>query len=461
VIGVGADSNTIVVCDCSPFPALMREEDDWLRRLVTAVRPAEVLFRFGSHLPGDEELDDEPLATFDSASSTWWAGRYIGELEFEGRTLRLEPRFGMPRLLRWLSTIWGVKIFESTGAYRESRIWLWLIIAHLWAGRLIAGAKHGLPTRRVDNLHRGRSARGRLVVRKTALERAAGTDQIVSVTRVRSVDAAIGGIVLSAFRRLEAFLEQGGVSGGWLPDRGRAVIDQLRNVLDVQIRRKVETGRTGIIRYSPITESYRPVVDLSVSILDRRPLMPGGGDARKAIGIVLDMAEIWELYVAKVLQRGLDEFRVEHVGRSRSHVHWLLGSAVAEDKFGSLRPDLIVSDHLNRCRAIVDAKYKTTRARAGNLAGVAREDLYQIAAYVSGFGVAETRLDGFLVYPGDKGGEVDRRLAPRNPWRLGSAPRRNLWFLSLACEGADDDPDAAAAAERRLATLVAAAINQV
>jgi hypothetical protein len=41
--------------------------------------------------------------------------RYVGEVQFEGRTLRIEPRFGMPSLMRRLTTIWGVRLVDSKG----------------------------------------------------------------------------------------------------------------------------------------------------------------------------------------------------------------------------------------------------------------------------------------------------------------------------------------------------------
>ena len=183
------DAALIVARDCSPIPTSSRDEDEWLRSLARAAKPAELLLQIGK---GGDVQDNEPIVSFDSMSGTWWAGRYVGEVQFEGRTLRLEPRFGMPALMRWLTTIWGVRVVDFKGRYERQRIWLWLVIAHLWAGRLIAGAKHGLPYRRVDFVHSGRALRGKLLAGKTALARAAGEDRLVSLTRIRVVDPVIG-----------------------------------------------------------------------------------------------------------------------------------------------------------------------------------------------------------------------------------------------------------------------------
>jgi 5-methylcytosine-specific restriction endonuclease McrBC regulatory subunit McrC len=81
--------------------------------------------------------------------------------------------------------------------------------------------------------------------------------------------------------------------------------------------------------------------------------------------------------------------------------------------------------------AVADAKYKTTRINALNRTGVIREDLYQLAAYLSGFGDPGSRLDGFLIYPEDDSGQVATRLLPNNPWSLSSIPQRSLWFISV------------------------------
>jgi 5-methylcytosine-specific restriction enzyme subunit McrC len=450
-----SDAAVVVAMDCSRIPLATREDDEWLRRLVSAAKPAEMLLRLGHHR---DDPDDEPVASFDGASGVWWAGRYVGEVQFEGRSLRLEPRFGMPALLRWLSTIWGVRLIESKGRYEQQRIWLWLVIAHLWAYRLIAAAKHGLPFRRIETAHHGRALRGRLLVRETALARTLGSDHLASTTRTRVVDPIIGGIILSACERLQTALGQRRGKNYWLPERGKTLVDDLQSALGGPADMIAASAHTRV-RYSPITENYRPVVELSQSILTQRPRMAASGGHGKAFGILLDVAEIWELYVAKLLQIGLPALRVSHTGRATEHFRWLLSSAADGDKFGSLRPDIVIADHQGRCLAIADAKYKTNRINASNRTGVITDDLYQLSAYLSGFGDPTSRLDGFLIYPADEGGQVASRLSPKNPWTLSSAPQRNLWFLSTDC-GVDADAHALTDSERSLANTIQGAITR-
>ncbi len=438
----------IVASDCSLFPPLGREDDDWLRRLVATAKPAELLLPIGT---GGED-DDEPVAVFDSTAGLWRAGRYVGEIAFDGGTLRIEPRFGMPALMRWLGAIWGVRLVESKGVFREQRFWLWLVIAHLWAGRLIAAAKHGLPNRRIDTIHEGRALRGKLLARETALARAIGEDHLVSLTRARVVDPTIGGILLAAFDRLLEALGGRGERAAWLPDRGKAITDELYAALGGRAGEKAARG-WATPRYTPITEGYRSAVDLSLSILSQRPRAPATGGEAKTYGILLDMAEIWELYVAKLLQAGLPGLRVAHMGRTTKHFRWLL-TGVGGATFGSLRPDIMILDAYDRCLAIADAKYKTTRINGSNASGVLREDLYQLAAYLSAFGDLASRLDGFLIYPDDPEGVIARSLAPKSPWHFAATAQRNLWFVAAS----NDEFSLLAEGERALAERVREAL---
>jgi hypothetical protein len=202
----------------------------------------------------------------------------------------------------------------------------------------------------------------------------------------------------------------------------KATLQKLSQKSDVAVAIRYALERwSALVRYC---EDGRVEMDNNAAERRCAPSHSGGGS--KAFGILLDMAEIWELYVAKLLQIGLPALRVNHTGRSTEHFRWLLSSAADGDKFGSLRPDIVIADHQGHCLAIADAKYKTNRINASNRTGVITDDLYQLSAYLSGFGDPTSRLEGFLNYPADEGGQVASRLSPKKPWTLSSAPQRNI-----------------------------------
>jgi 5-methylcytosine-specific restriction enzyme subunit McrC len=207
------------------------------------------------------------------------------------------------------------------------------------------------------------------------------------------------------------------------------ILDDLRSALGPHCD-EAAAHKSHAIRYTPITEGYRPLVDLSVSILRRKPRAPDADGNAKSHGLLLDMAEIWELYIAKILQTGLPGLQVLHSGRSNFNFQWLLSSGTGR-LLQSLRPDILILNANERCLAIADAKYKNTRTNSENVNGVSREDLYQLSAYLSGFGNSERRMDGFLIYPEDAAGQVTSSLSSGNPWRVAAGHDRHLWFMSV------------------------------
>ena len=80
----------LAATDCSPLnPQPTAADADWLRRLAAGARASDLIVP----ISGDRD-DDEPVV-YCAWDGTWWAGRYVGSLSFEGRSLTIEPRFGL------------------------------------------------------------------------------------------------------------------------------------------------------------------------------------------------------------------------------------------------------------------------------------------------------------------------------------------------------------------------------
>jgi 5-methylcytosine-specific restriction enzyme subunit McrC len=83
---------------------------------------------------------------------------------------------------------------------------------------------------------------------------------------------------------------------------------------------------------------------------------------------------------------------------------------------GRLRPDLIIRDE-TEVVAILDAKYKRLTPTRERPDGVAREDLYQLAAYATRFSPSSVAA---LIYPLDAGDTAVLPAAERlGPWTDG------------------------------------------
>lgn len=86
----------VTVRDCCAFdPQPNEEERTWLVALARGFRAGELVVPLSDD-PRDDEPDD--YLVYCDKDGTWRAGRYIGEVTFQKRTLTIEPRMGMPVL---------------------------------------------------------------------------------------------------------------------------------------------------------------------------------------------------------------------------------------------------------------------------------------------------------------------------------------------------------------------------
>lgn len=424
-----AEDRAIEATDLTPITGITGEEDAWLRQLAQAADTNTLALKLSRRGAGDYE----PVVLFDERSGSWWAGRYIGEVRYQGKTLRIFPRFGMPQLQRWLSRIWGVRLFSTTGRYERARIWLWELLAKVWEARLLAAAKHGLPTTRRDELYRGEIIRGRLEVRLTASEFAVGRKCLVSRARSRNVDSHIGGIVVRAFDHLRQELHHLGNERSWLTQRGQTLVAELCSHITKREALDAAESRAPI-RYTPITECYRSVVELSRAISRQRPSSSSAAGSHDVLGVFIDMAEVWELYVYHLLRSTLLGVEIVHAGRKLERDDVLLRSDRTGDPLARLKPDILVLvPRTNRVVGVLDAKYKTTTPTLERPHGITREDLYQMAAYLSAFGRSTEVLHGGLVYPALPDSPTIADLEAKSPWRFFATEHR-LWFFGLSCQ---------------------------
>jgi 5-methylcytosine-specific restriction enzyme subunit McrC len=168
------------------------------------------------------------------------------------------------------------------------------------------------------------------------------------------------------------------------------------------------------VRYTPITLRFRSLALLSHRIASR--LGYGvTGESGAAEGLLIDVAELWELFLLGCLRTTIPTgMSVEHGTTAGERLH-LLESADGMRRMGRLKPDLIVR-HGSDVVAIIDAKYKRLTASRDRPTGVDTADLYQLAAYASRLRPALAAL----VYP----------ASPDDAqWPVASAESNGPWSL--------------------------------
>jgi 5-methylcytosine-specific restriction enzyme subunit McrC len=406
--------------DCSPLdPQPDAEEVSWLRRVSREVRPTSHVVGLGG-----ERDEDEPIV-YCERDGTWWAGRYVGSVSLDGHRLTIEPRFGLDTLRQWLLQVLNIALVESPGEHREDESFVVQLLAAVWSRAFIEAARHGLPALRQEVFSTGHMVRGRLDVARSVRLLASGSDAVVSASRERSLDNALSRALVAAYAVLRRWMGPG-TEHHWLPARAQDLLPHLLAVTGPrpEIPTELELKR---VRYTPITSAFRPVAELSLQIAHRRGLVQDSTEEGAIQGVLLDVAELWELYVLAVLRVAAAGFEVHHGTVDPRASGALLESEVDQRKLGMLKPDALVLRN-RHVVGVLDAKYKRLFPTRVSPAPQ-REDLYQLTSYLARYGQGGTPCWGALIYPQDQHQPGLPWAEGGNPWLLD--PTRRVFFLTL------------------------------
>lgn len=414
----------LVVADLSEFDGLTDDDEAWLERLQRHVRASNYLVRLG------EAAVEEDVVVRRTERGRWAAGRYIGELSFEGRRLEVVPRLGELVVERWLGEVLNLVAVPDTAARRGTASFIARLMGAVWCRALGEASRHGPPAFRREHLTEGLHVRGRLDVRRTVRVRASGSPHVASVTSFRDVDNDVSRVVVAAERALRDLIGH----DQWHTPRVREVLPSLHAAVGTRPQLPDLRGLTRI-RYTPITRPFKTLAELSWRIAKLEGF--GATDEEgSSEGLLLDAAELWELFLLHALRRALPQLTVDH-GTTSTEAAWLLTSADGQLGLGRLKPDLVVRDG-DRVVAVLDAKYKRLQDMwPERPLGVDRGDLYQLTSYLAGY-AAEGAKFGALLYPDDP-----------NARRLSTAEKHGPWTINdeqaVRFERVPLEPDAAAA----------------
>lgn len=407
--------------DLSPHHPADPEEDAWLTRLAAYLADHDHTLTLGGRHREDDE-DDAALTR--GADGRWWTGRFIGEINFEGRELRIAPRLGIDVIGVWLARALNVSVLPESATRAARGPLIAQLVDRMWSAALAEAGRHGPPRFRFVDSHRGAYVRGHLDVPGTVRLRMAGAPKVASRHERRSTDNPVGRVIVLADRTLTSLL---GRERPWRPELADEILEQLRAAVGSNPRMPRDRELRGV-RYAPITRPFESVARLSVEIARRRGILTSGS-GQDTSGVLIDVAELWELFLLHCARRALGERRVEHGTSASSGTFLLTAGADPSVRLGRLKPDLLIHDAEGRERAVIDAKYKRLRSSRERPSGVDRGDLYQLVAYLAGHDVPY----GALAYPPAHGDEA--RAADLGPWQLASG--QEAGFLRLpADEGA-------------------------
>jgi len=384
-----------------PARVLSSAEDSWLTDIAAETDPTSLVV----HVRTSHAADEPGPILERQLDGGWRAGRYVGELRREGRVLEIRPRLGVDTIAAWVGAALNLRVVPRSAEHGGTAALVAELVAATWRSALVEAVRHGLPGFRSLEPCEGLNARGRLDVQGTMRLRSRNSPRLASIERRKLVDNPVTRSIVLADRMLDRRL---GRRPGWRGDRIEEIMPRLVGAVGARpaLPSRKELDR---VRYTPITRAYRRAAELSWQIARNRGLRVSATGERTE-GLLIDVAELWELFLVHCARRALGASQVTH-GTRLSRGSALLHSTVREGAtLGRLFPDLIVGDTASP-RAIIDAKYKPL----ADPRGVDREDLYQLTSYLS----ANSRNPlpmGVLAYP-RIGETIQARAETNGPWR--------------------------------------------
>jgi 5-methylcytosine-specific restriction enzyme subunit McrC len=361
------------------------DDDEWnvLAAIASETDPTKLTISIGKSMAAAEPgpvLELQP-------DGTWRAGRYIGEIRRDGHVLEIRPRLGVDRIAAWAGAVLNIRIIAKAAEQTGTSALIAELVAAAWRSALVAAARDGLPGLRAPLRHVGAYAVGNLDVPATVRLRAVRQPQVASVSRPRNLDNPVSRSIVLADRTLARRLRR----PDWRGDRIEEIMPRLRGATGERPRlpRRRELDAVG---YTPITERYRRVAELSWQIAHNRGLRAEATGERSE-GLLIDVAELWELFLLHCARRALGASAVTHGTRLDTARPLLRSRAEPSKTLGRLFPDVLIGPKAEPT-AVIDAKYKPL----ADPRGVDREDLYQLNAYLTAHANRRV-LVGALAYP--------------------------------------------------------------
>ncbi len=369
--------------DCSPFDEKISKNYDRVLHHFQKVQQGFEFFSFNSQ----SEIE-EPVIRYDYKTRQWWAGRFIGEAEFEFDgdlyQIKIEPRFGEPQLFRMLSEIFNIRFSESQDSIQKvnsNQIIIRKLISYLWVSMLSSANRYGFPRHSKRKTYKGTKVRGAINVRESIVPIRIESE-IVSNYQEKSLDDSFMKVLSLAYQILKDDFFLGEIT---LNQNAKYSVDQIKGYRgDKKILTDLDFQQ---IRLKQIYESFQAVLRLSWDIIKSKAERDKKTGNNSSVSYFIDMAEIWEKYIQSLL---IKELRKSGWRLINNEFETYNGPVINR----KLIPDIVLKN--GNQVIVLDAKYKLMN---GQKRDIDRSDFFQIHTYIHYLQQEYDVLIGGLIYP--------------------------------------------------------------
>lgn len=323
-------------------------------------------------------------------------GNYVGRFTFQKTEFDIRSRFGdafMQRMLNFANDIYiddgfspAERIAADNTDYARALLFMMFVQALEKAFLL------GLPKAYRSVEHHGLALRGRIDIPRLVRHDLPFAGKVSSVAREQAPSQPVIDVLDKAIRVIAA-------SGGGTRVLQRVVhvrtqLGPLRSGRPVG-RAAIRQAKADKALRNPVFAPYRKVIELAEMIIELQSARESSTGNTHAPGFLINVAELFEIYVGKLLARHFPEWQVSspaillHAGRFYER---------------NIIPDIVMAHQDGERVAVLDTKYKRMHFRGRSQYGmgdVDREDFFQIATYMGHFAHLRGRrlVLGGLLYP--------------------------------------------------------------
>lgn len=371
----------------------------------------------------------------------FFSSHYIGRFSHNGLSITVNPRFGniFSYLISYASNLY-LPLGSSEIAYNTRNNSYWLI-ALIWKAMLNKALTLGQIPKGYETIRKNqRSFRGRLIVNKHIQANLCDATKFYCSYKKLSMDNAINQTIRTAYALLKTRNVSSVISEFEAYDKYLESMGVKSSMFD--------TNEIEKIRYTRLSEPYKSVMEVSKTILSNyRAESSKGSGSRSDISYFIDIAELWELYLLRLLQNHLpSEYRV-YSPNSNS------GTNLLEGNLREIRPDILIEKD-GRVVMIIDAKYKNYyRFGRSSEQGVQRDDLYQMSTYLYHYGSQNNAIIGIFTSPVS---------CPENDvYTFSENLNHRIGLVNLNIADADDDVDRVHEEEKKYIATITSLLNSL
>jgi 5-methylcytosine-specific restriction endonuclease McrBC regulatory subunit McrC len=275
----------------------------------------------------------------------------------------------------------------------ESENQFFFIIAHLFIQSLEKAAILSLPQEYKKQQERGHKVRGTIDFNAYLKQDIPFQGKLTSIFRERCYVQDIIDVLHLALKKLESHF------GTEIHNRLLGLNQLIKQHYSGRYatHETIRKAKTHHSINNPLYNRFKQVLEYAEIILLNKDLMPDNtNNAMKTTGYLFDIAELFELYLEKLLSRNFKDWSVNAQEEIPLYQHTFYKRLMF--------PDIIMKHRDSNKTAVFDAKFKNMKMRNED---VDRSDLHQIHSYIGYYN--DTVIVGGLLYPISK--EIDTKTA--------------------------------------------------